>query len=73
MNFMHDLFTCVGYSLHCNTFNVSCICRLDVLVLSLVLSAEAESQKAFALPELEYNIKMLLDISESDIVQIDRQ
>ncbi|XP_065053922.1 tuftelin-interacting protein 11-like [Rhopilema esculentum] len=38
-----------------------------------VLSTEPEQQKAFTIPELEYNLKLLLDLSESDIVQIDRQ
>ena len=41
-----------------------------------MLSAAAEEEKqerAFAVPELEYNLKLLLDLSESEIIQIDRQ
>jgi len=41
-----------------------------------VLSAateEEKQQRAFAVPELEYNLKLLLDLSESEIIQIDRQ
>ena len=38
-----------------------------------VAAEEEKKQRAFAVPELEYNLKLLLDLSESDIVQIDRQ
>ena len=34
---------------------------------------EEKQQRAFAVPELEYNLKLLLDLSESEIIQIDRQ
>ena len=32
-----------------------------------------EPEKAFALPELEYNLNLLVELAESDIIQIDRQ
>ena len=44
----------------------------SLLVLSTA-AEEEQQQRAFAVPELEYNLKLLLDLSESEIIQIDRQ
>eukprot|EP00794_Sanderia_malayensis_P003562 gene3562-4067_t len=38
-----------------------------------VLSTATEEAVSFSIPELEYNLKLLLDMSESEIIQIDRQ
>ena len=36
-------------------------------------AAQLASTGGFALPELEYNLELLVDTAESEIVQIDRE
>ncbi|CAB4018567.1 tuftelin-interacting 11-like, partial [Paramuricea clavata] len=35
--------------------------------------SQVKDDRAFSLPELEYNLNLLLDLSESEIVQVDKQ
>ena len=45
-----------------------CYCFFIVIVLP-----REKDARAFSLPELEYNLSLLFDMSESEIVQVDKQ
>ena len=38
-----------------------------------LVSSREKDERAFSMPELEYNLNLLLDLSESEIVQADKQ